>query len=92
MTHEQRLVVPLTDIRGVHWQCGCGATMTIPIDQTLRIPTQCPGCRDAVTFGAPSAHALEAFLQGLKAAIRVMRDTNGRPTLSLDVTGPDRVS
>ena len=87
MTREQRLVVPLTDIRGIHWQCRCGATMTIPIDQTLRTPSHCPGCRDRFNFSATTEMALNEFLQGLKTAIRLMQDKTSGATLSLDLTG-----
>ena len=88
MTREQRLVVALTDIRGIHWQCRCGATMTIPIDHTLRVQTHCPGCRDPFSFPQETEMLLTEFLQGLKTAIRVMQDKNVRATLSLDLADP----
>jgi hypothetical protein len=62
--------------------------MTIPIDQTLRMPTVCPGCRDPFMYSAAAEQTLHELLQALKVALRVMQDPGNRPTLSLDLTEP----
>ena len=79
----ERLVVALTDARGLQWQCGCGTTITLPIDQPVQIPPRCPGCDDALGVSPADETVLREGLQGLQAALRVLRATPGRVTLSL---------
>lgn len=83
MPWVERLVIALTDARGLQWQCCCGTTITLPIDQPVRIPIPCPGCGEALEVSPADETVLREGLQGLQAAVRVLRATPGRVTLSL---------
>jgi hypothetical protein len=85
MTREHRLVLSLDEIQAVRWTCPqCKAAITFRLEETIRLPDQCPACNDPLMGAVEEAtKTAREFLRTLKAA------TRSPSLLSLEFTDED---
>jgi hypothetical protein len=72
MTREHRLVLSLDEIKAVRWHCPkCKAAITYALNESIRLPDQCPACLDPLMGPIEEAtKAARAFIQTLKAVMQ----------------------
>lgn len=94
MTRDHRLIVTLDEIRALRWTCGtCGASITFPLDRTIRWPDRCPACHEDAPSDPAAAQADETFrklIAALQASVRVVRHSPG-PSATLSFEFVERV-
>jgi hypothetical protein len=70
MTAEHLTLLDPNDLRSIRMQCKkCRCSITIQLDQTIRVPTECPSCRETwnrgVSGGGPSATEISEYLANM---------------------------
>lgn len=89
MTREDRWIVSLDEIRAIRLECQqCHVALSYVLTETVRLPQTCPSCSTDLidTFAKPAEKAYGAFVESLKAIMRLQQG-GGRAALRLEFVG-----
>jgi DNA-directed RNA polymerase subunit RPC12/RpoP len=90
MTREDRWIVSLDEVQGLRWRCArCSVSVSYALDETIRIPTQCPSCGlevipDDFTENGKIVRSFIATLKALRRTempVKLFLEFDARPGL-----------
>jgi hypothetical protein len=75
VTREERVFVGVDEIRALRWTCStCRVAISYPLDQTIRLPRNCPSC-NADAVDDPNFRPQHAAYHRFVDAVKTLRAT-----------------
>ena len=94
MTVERILTLDFGDIRAIRVVCAkCKATVSMRLDETVRLPRNCPNCNEEwfSNFHPANGRDAQAIADAVKAASNFARRADLAFSLRLEMDDPSQV-
>ena len=75
MTAEDRYIIDLSDLRAIRFECQCGASVTLKLQDWMKSPRACPACDVPWLLGEGTEPfmTLQKLQQGLNGIARLLK-------------------